>query len=341
MKKMLFNEIGYTVHINKRIKERGENIKKIFFPDDFFKEGDNKKLIHDSIKIKIQNELKERLIYLRDTDFSEKEAFIYKILRPVLKRDGKTYKIDLLTESEDVKGSLKEYFGDLYIVIIASNIGITLMNVNSSINDSNLKSKLVPFIKQGYFTEIKSFYPLEFIIDYSESENKVKNIEQKIKNTEFGEISLKKYNDLMSFVPGEEKSTSFLLDKIKDIESFILINKERISETEKINLESKKNSIQKRIEQILSSSQRAVEKLQKKADYRKGAKFKHDKFGMGTIQKVEKFTDGVYDVIIDFPGEGIKKIRAAVKQKPDETSSGLSESVTKIIRALIRQQQGL
>ena len=67
----------------------------------------------------------------------------------------------------------------------------------------------------------------------------------------------------MDFVPGEERSTSILVDKIKDIDNFILVNKEKINETEKKNLESKKDFIQKRIEQILSSSQRAMEKLQK------------------------------------------------------------------------------
>lgn len=338
---MFIKEIGYTKHINKRIEERCENIKEIFIQDDFFKEDDNKQLIYEFVKTKIQNELKKRLIYLRDTDFSEKEAFIYKILLPVLKRDGKTYRVDLLTESEDGKGLIKKYYGDLYIVIVSSNVGITIMNIDSSVSDLNLKSKLVSYVKQGYFTEIKSFYPLEFIIDYSESESKIKNIEQKIKKTDLGEISLKKYNDLMSFDVKNEKNTHFLIDKQAEIDEFIKINSKRISNYEIRNLEKKKESIQKRIEQILSSSQRAMEKLQKKADYRKGAKFKHDKFGKGTIQKVEKFSDGVYDVIIDFPEVGIKKLRLATKQKPAETSAGLSESVTRIIRALIRQQQGL
>lgn len=344
MKKMLFNEIGYTAHINKRVRERVGNIKNIIIPEDFFHSDESekeKKLIKDDLKEKIYNELKRRLIDLRDIDFKTNKAITYKILLPVLERDGKKFKIDILTESEDENGVLKTYSGDLYVVIIASNVGITIMNVNSDEGESSLNARLIKYMKQGYETSTKSFSPLEFTINYSLQKEKLSNFYEKIKNTELGEVSLKKYNDLMSFIPGEEKSTSFLIDKIKDIESFILINKERINETEKINLESKKNSIQKRIDQILTSSERVVEKLQKKADYRKGAKFKHDKFGTGTIQKVEKFTNGVYTITVDFPVDGVKKIRAAVKQKPAETSAGLSESVTKIIRALIRQQQGL
>jgi len=358
---MLVNEIGYTDHINKRIQERIANIQDLIISEDFFQPGEDKDFIKKFIKRQIQNELKKRITYLEAINFDKKGAFIYKLLIPVLKRDGKEYKLDLITKSTDEKGNTKEYNGTLYIVIISNNAGITVYNTNSSISDSNLKKKLNFYFEQGYYTQIDSYYPLEFEIDYSISSDKIdsiikknKQIKQfttfvekgesvkKEKETNLTPESFKEYKNLMDFIPGGERSTSILIDKIKDIDNFILINKERINEKEKRNVESKKSFIQKRIDQILSSSEKAIEKLQKKSRYVKGGKFNHDTFGIGTIQKVEKFSDGVYNIIVDFPGFGIKKIRAEIKQKPEaEVASGLSESILKLIRNIIAQEQGL
>lgn len=341
---MLFNEIGYTAHINERIKERVVNIKDIFILEDFFHsdEGEKeKKLIKDYLKQKISNELKTRLIYLRDTDFPINQAIVYKILLPILERDGKKFKIDVVTESEDENGVLKTYSGDLYIIIIDSNVGVTIMNVNSDEGKASLSTRLIKFMKRGYITDIKSFSPLEFKINYSLPQEKLLKISEKIKTTQLGDTSLKKYNNLMSFIPSNEKLNSVLNEKLIEIDDFLKINLKRLSNSEKKSLESKKKLIEDRISELSAVSQQIMDKLKKKADYRKGARFPHDKYGKGTIKSVKKYADGIYNIEVDFPMFGVKTLRVATKQKPEaELASGLSESILKIIRTIIVQEQG-
>jgi len=342
---MLFNEIGYTAHINERIRERVANIKDIVIPEEFFHSDESKKektLIKNYLKDKISNELKKRLIDLRDTDFEINQGVVYKILLPVLEREGKKFKIDIITESEDENGVLKTYSGDLYIVIIASNVGITIMNVNSDEGKASLSTRLIKFMKQGYLTDIKSFSPLEFKINYSLPKEKLLKISEKIKTTQLGDTSLKKYNDLISFIPSNEKLKSVLNEKLIEIDDFLKINLKRLSNSEKKSLESKKKSIEDRISELSTVSQQILDKLKKKADYRKGARFPHDKYGKGTIKSVKKYADGIYNIEVDFPIFGVKTLRVATKQKPEaEVTSGLSESILKLIRNIIVQEKGL
>lgn len=337
-------EIGYSIHINQRIKERTKNIKSLDIPEDFFQPEDDVDYIKKIVKQKIEIELARRLIILRDTDYPFNEALVYKLMLPVLKRNGKSYKLTLTTESEDENKQLKEYTGDLYIVIIASNVGITIMNVDSNLNKSELDKRLIPFIKNPLHRGIEQFKDLKFEIVYEEEFKSLPMIQAGAKTTEMGEGSFKKYMEIMKYNPSKEKSPSKLFDKKEEIEIFIKNNIKRLSQQELKNLNQTKEQIDFRLEQIQSTSERVVAKLKQKADYRKGAKYTHSKFGKGTILSTKKVDDGIYDIEIQFDDFdpitkkpfGVKKLRVGTKEKPSEQPSpGLNESIRKFIRKML------
>ena len=218
------------------------------------------------------------------------------------------------------------------------------MNVDSNLNKSELDKRLIPFIKNPLHRGIEQFKDLKFEIVYEEEFKSLPMIQAGAKTTEMGEGSFKKYMEIMKYNPSKEKSPSKLFDKKEEIEIFIKNNIKRLSQQELKNLNQTKEQIDFRLEQIQSTSERVVAKLKQKADYRKGAKYTHSKFGKGTILSTKKVDDGIYDIEIQFDDFdpitkkpfGVKKLRVGTKEKPSEQPSpGLNESIRKFIRKML------
>ena len=146
------------------------------------------------------------------------------------------------------------------------------------------------------------------------------------------------------FNPKDEKSVKVLQNATESIKAFYEKNNDRLNVNERNICLNRLNLIKIRLTSLLSASDKAVNNIKQKGDYRKGRPYVHKDFGKGTIESVQKVDDGVYNIEVKFnPPYGLKKLRVKEKEKPGTPSSteapGLQENLMYQIRQLILQCQ--
>jgi len=321
-------------HLEKRIEERVFNIKDVSIPGE---ELDDK--LKQKIKDKIALAAKERLDLIRNRMFPEDEAIIYKLIIPVLIYKGNKVIPEITTQSSSKEGK-KEFSGSMFVISFIKNVGETIMNVDVNTTDEELLKKAWRHIIGLKISKsVESFPKLNYIINLDKSlEQKAYTIQTGEKSN-LGDITMNQIKIFAQINPREEKSVVVLEKNLNDVKDFFEKNKQRFNQNETNFFVSKIKQIENRISDIKESGNKAVEKLEKKGEYKKGARYIHKDFGKGKIESVKKVEDGIYNIMVKFdnPIYGTKVLRVKEKDKPAVATAGLSEGLRLKIRQILRQ----
>lgn len=333
-----------TAHLKKRVAERVFNISDILLPGE---EIDSK--LKQKIKDKISLEIKTRISQIRDKNFPEDRIVIYKLFVPIVIYKGKRFNPEITIITPDQSGELKKGIGSLFVMIFVQNRGTTIINYNNELSNEDLigKQKFSTMRSKDEVAKklpisVESYPKLYFKINLDEdgSTPSIDYSAHQREESKLGEILASKFKVIMDYNPLPERRVDILKTILTQINDFVEKNKDKLNVGETNSLTSKINSIKIKIKDLEAAPSKAVEKITQKGDYRKGRPYRHKDFGKGLINSVEKISDGVYNISVEFPAPyGLKKLRVKEKEKPDVSSTpGLSESIFRNkIRQLILQ----